>query len=60
MPYRQVVERGQLDLDEPVEKWVPEISDIKLLDGTPAKKKITMRMLLSHTAGFSYTVSHGR
>lgn len=58
MAVMQVVERGQLDLDEPVEKWVPEISNIKLLDGSPAKKKITMRMLLSHTAGFGYTFFH--
>lgn len=61
----QLIESGKIDsLDDPVEKYVPEIKDIKLLtgfeaDGTPilveAKNKPTLRHLVTHTAGFSYT-----
>jgi CubicO group peptidase (beta-lactamase class C family) len=52
---RQLVEQGKIKLDEPVETIYPEINDHKMLDGSAPKTKITMRMLLSHTAGFSYT-----
>jgi len=51
----QLVEQGKIDLDEPVEKILPEIGEVKKVDGSKPKTKITMRMLLAHTAGFSYT-----
>ncbi|KAL1847035.1 hypothetical protein Plec18170_008809 [Paecilomyces lecythidis] len=57
----QLVEQGKLSLDDSdqVEKLCPELKDIKVLqdDGTlvPKKRGITLRMLLSHTAGFGYT-----
>ena len=54
--HRQLVEQGKLDLDDPAGKYVPEIDEMKMLDGSKPNKKITVRMLLSHTAGFSYTV----
>lgn len=44
---RQLVERGQIDLDEPVDKYLPDIADIKMLDGSELKRKITLRMLVS-------------
>ncbi|KAF1941481.1 beta-lactamase/transpeptidase-like protein [Clathrospora elynae] len=57
----QLVEQGKLHLDDgdEVEKLVPELKDIKVLqkDGSlvEKKRKITLRMLLTHTAGFGYT-----
>ncbi|KAF1846991.1 beta-lactamase/transpeptidase-like protein [Cucurbitaria berberidis CBS 394.84] len=57
----QLVEQGKLSLDDgdEIERLVPELKDIKVLqkDGTlvDKKRKITLRMLLTHTAGFGYT-----
>ena len=56
----QLVEQGKIPLDDAdfVKKVVPEISKKKVYaDGvTPAdqQKDVTVRMLLSHTAGFGY------
>ncbi|KAH9827115.1 beta-lactamase family protein [Teratosphaeria destructans] len=60
----QLVEIGTLHLDdaEETERLCPEIKDLKVLqkDGSLVAKKrgITLRMLLSHTAGFGYTFFH--
>jgi CubicO group peptidase (beta-lactamase class C family) len=57
----QLVEEGILRLDdgEQVEQLLPELKDLQVLrpDGSfeAKKNKITLRMLLSHTAGFGYT-----
>lgn len=45
----QLVERGILKLDEPVEKYFPEIKG--LANPPSGMKPITFRMLASHTAG---------
>ncbi|KAF2103331.1 beta-lactamase/transpeptidase-like protein [Rhizodiscina lignyota] len=61
----QLVERGVLDLDDEdlAERVCPELQNLKVLDGfdesgkpilVEKQNKITMRMLLTHTAGFSY------
>ncbi|RJS22637.1 serine hydrolase [Corallococcus sp. H22C18031201] len=46
-----MVERHQLDLDDPVTKWIPTFKP-KLADGTTPV--ITVRHLVTHTAGLSY------
>ena len=62
----QLVEKGLLSLDDgdQLSRLVPELNDIDVLrsDGTFEKKKraITLRMLLTHTAGFGYTFFNER
>ena len=58
----QLVEQGKLTLDEPAAKFLPELADVKLLTGWDSsgqpllqapKAQITLRQLLTHTAGFT-------
>lgn len=46
-----LVAQGKLNLDDSIERWLPEFSP-KLADGRSAR--ITVRQLLSHTAGLGY------
>lgn len=59
----QLVERGLVSLDEPVYKYIPELESFNVLsgfedDGKPIEvkhtKPITLRLLLSHSSGFTY------
>jgi len=59
----QLVEQGKVDLDSPVTRWVPDLARTQVLTGWDAegqpilrapKRAITLRHLLTHTAGFSY------
>jgi methyl acetate hydrolase len=61
----QCFERGQLSLDQPAGEIMPELADPRVLDGfdgdgrprlRSARRKITLRQLLTHTAGFVYHV----
>lgn len=59
----QLVEQGKLDLDSPASKWLPDLGKVQVLEGFDAagqpktrapKQAITLKHLLTHTAGFSY------
>jgi methyl acetate hydrolase len=61
----QLVEQGRLALDEPIGKLLPDLADPQVLDGfaadgkprtRPARSKITLRQLMTHTAGFCYNL----
>ncbi|KAJ0362305.1 hypothetical protein COL922a_014495, partial [Colletotrichum nupharicola] len=62
----QLVEQGSLPLDDEtqIEELCPELKRLKVLkpDGSfeEKKKAITLRMLLTHTAGFGYTFFNER
>lgn len=44
-------DESKLSLDDPITKYLPQMRQLKLSDGTPAV--ITIRQLLSHTAGMA-------
>ena len=59
----QLVEQGKLDLDKPIGNVLPELAAPQVLDGfddagaprlRSAKRPITLKHLLTHTAGFGY------
>jgi methyl acetate hydrolase len=64
----QLVEQGRLALDAPIGKLLPDLASPQVLEGfdargepklRPAKNPITLRHLLTHTAGFSYPMWNG-
>ncbi|MGY2810527.1 methyl acetate hydrolase [Bradyrhizobium sp. USDA 4506] len=64
----QLVEQGKLSLDEPIGKLLPDLAAVQVLDGfdakgepqlRPAQKPITLRQLMTHTAGFAYDMWDG-
>ena len=61
----QLVEQGRLELDKPASTWLPELGSAMVLEGFDAhgkprtrnpKRPVTLRHLLTHTAGFSYEI----
>src|SRR3954471_24805749 len=64
----QLVEQGKLSLDEPIGKLLPDLASPQVLEGfdasgapktRPAKGPITLRQLMTHTAGFAYDMWNG-
>jgi CubicO group peptidase (beta-lactamase class C family) len=61
----QQVERGQLSLDAPAGGVCPYLGEVQVLDGftsdgepmlRPPKRPVTLRHLLTHSAGFGYEI----
>lgn len=60
----QLVERGALSLDQPAREVLPLLGETKVLVGfddkgpvlQPPRNEITLRRLLTHTAGFAYEI----
>ena len=53
----QLVEAGRVKLDEPASTYLPDLRDVRVLDGgaeRPPKRPVTVRHLLTHTSGFGY------
>jgi hypothetical protein len=59
------VERGNLDLEAPAKEILSELGEVQVLEGFDAdgkpklrapKRDVTLRHLLTHTAGFSYEI----
>jgi len=64
----QLVEQGKLSLDEPIGKILPDLASPQVLEGFDgkgepklrvAKNPITLRHLMTHTAGFVYDMWNG-
>lgn len=57
-----LVEQGKLALDDPIERYLPELGQRQVLrpgatridDVAPARRPVTLRHLMTHTAGLSY------
>src|SRR3954452_19312439 len=64
----QLVEQGKLSLDAPIGEVLPDLAKPQVLEGfdakgepklRPAKRPITLRQLMTHTAGFAYNMWNG-
>lgn len=64
----QLVEQGKLSLDAPIGKVLADLATPQVLEGfdangepklRPAKNPITLRHLMTHTAGFAYDMWNG-
>ncbi len=63
MAAMMLVEDGKLNLDDPLSKYIPAFKTMRVatspdtsLDTRPATRPITIRELLTHTAGLGYSI----
>ncbi|WP_340114057.1 serine hydrolase domain-containing protein [Maribellus mangrovi] len=60
----QLVEKGLIGLDDPLNELLPEMSSIPILDENgnlrTSYTDITLRQLLTHTSGFAYNFTSGK
>jgi CubicO group peptidase (beta-lactamase class C family) len=62
----QVIERGQLHLDDPVSDYVPQFTNLIVVDDVmkehpsyvPAKETVRIKHLLNFTSGLNYPWTH--
>ncbi len=65
MAVMKLIEEGKLGLDQPVSEILPEFKAMKVIVDAktgataPATKVMTIRHLLTHTAGLSYSIMRG-
>jgi methyl acetate hydrolase len=61
----QLIEQGKLQLDQPASQILPELTSPQVLEGfdssgqpklRPAKRPISVRHLLTHTSGYTYSI----
>ena len=59
-----LIEEGKIKLDDPLSKYFPGFANMRVLtspdtslDTVPAKHQITIRNLLTHTAGLGYSIN---
>ena len=50
----QLMERGLFELDDPANRWIPALGKLEVHGQGALESEITIRQLLTHTAGFSY------
>ncbi len=58
-----LIDEGKMKLDQPIADFIPEFAEMRVLtspdtslDSVPAKNQITVRHLLTHTAGLGYSI----
>ncbi len=62
MAAMMLIDEGKMRLDQPIADFLPEFANMRVvtgpdtLDSVPAERQITIRHLLTHTAGLGYTI----
>lgn len=55
-------DEGRFDLDDPIARFIPEFGDLQIMDDDgatrPVTRQITIRHLLTHTAGLTLPLSY--
>jgi CubicO group peptidase (beta-lactamase class C family) len=49
-----LMEQGKFELDDAARRWIPALADMEVYQQGRIRSDITIRQLLTHTAGFSY------
>jgi CubicO group peptidase (beta-lactamase class C family) len=55
-------DEGKLDLNAPVSKYLPEFTNLEVMDGDkerPAEQEMTVKQLFTHTSGITYGSPQG-